>query len=95
MYLNRILTVFFFFVSLCLFSCSDETPQTGHDDPSPETHEQIKETQLIIYFKDGTHVAYPLYKNPQLSFVDAQLVVKTSIQEVKYDLQTISRFTYE
>lgn len=52
-------------------------------------------TQLVIWSKDGAKVAYALAEKPKLTFTGSELVVKTDSIEVTYDLEKISRFTYE
>lgn len=52
-------------------------------------------TQLIIWAKDGTKIAYALAEKPKLTFTKSELVVKTDSIEVTYDLDNMSRFTYE
>ena len=52
-------------------------------------------TQLVIWAKDGTKVAYALAEKPKLTFTESELVVKTDSIEVIYDLEKMSRFTYE
>lgn len=52
-------------------------------------------TQLVIWAKDGTKVAYALAEKPKLTFTESELVVKTDSIEVLYDLENMSRFTYE
>lgn len=52
-------------------------------------------TQLVIWAKDGTKVAYALAEKPKLTFTESELVVKTDNIEVTYALEKMSRFTYE
>lgn len=52
-------------------------------------------TQLVIWAKDGTKVAYALAEKPKLTFTESELVVKTDNIEVTYDLEQMLRFTYE
>lgn len=52
-------------------------------------------TNLLIWAKDGTKVAYALNDLPKLTFVDNQLCIKTNNVEIKYDLEEMQRFTYE
>ena len=60
-----------------------------------EVPEQTKETKLVVYFKDGNQMKFPLNENPLISFVNGQLVIKTNGREEQYDLQTLLRFAYE
>lgn len=52
-------------------------------------------TRLVIWSKDGTKVVYALAENPRMTFVENELVVKTNNIEVTYNLDNMSRFTYE
>lgn len=52
-------------------------------------------TKLFVWSKDGTKVAYALLERPKITFVDNELVVTTNSIEVKYNLDNMSRFTYE
>lgn len=52
-------------------------------------------TQLVIWAKDGTKVAYALAEKPKLTFTESELVVKAESIEVTYDLEKISCFIYE
>lgn len=90
--LKKILNALFTLLFLCLFACDNETPQT---DPTPEIPQPTKGVQLTVYLKDNTHITYPLQDNPQITFADGQLIVKTNNRETRHDLQTVLRFTYE
>lgn len=52
-------------------------------------------TKLVIWAKDGTKVAYALAEKPKITFTESELVVNTNNVEVNYDLDKMSRFTYE
>lgn len=96
MYVKKILNAWLVVSALCWFSCNDETPQTSPGSSSEtEVPEQTKETKLVVYFKDGNQMKFPLNENPLISFVNGQLVIKTNGREEQYDLQTLLRFAYE
>lgn len=52
-------------------------------------------TQLVIWAKDGTKVAYALEENPKITFTESELVIKTNSIEINYELDKMLRFTYE
>lgn len=52
-------------------------------------------TQVVIWAKDGTKVAYALEDNPKITFTISELVIKANNVEVNYDLDKMLRFTYE
>ena len=52
-------------------------------------------TNLIVWAKDGTKVAYALCEKPKVTFTETDLVVTTKGVEVNYALENIARFTYE
>lgn len=52
-------------------------------------------TRLVIWSKDGTKVVYALAEKPKMTFVENELVVKTNNIEVNYNLDNMSRFTYD
>lgn len=51
-------------------------------------------TQLIVWAKDGTQVAYALAENPKVTFTETDLVITANGVEVNYSLQNMVRFTY-
>jgi hypothetical protein len=52
-------------------------------------------TQLVVWAKDGTKVAYALAENPKVTFTETDLVITTKGVEVNYALVNMARFTYE
>jgi len=52
-------------------------------------------TQLVIWAKDGTQVAYALAEKPKVTFTETNLVITTNGMEVNYTLANMARFTYE
>lgn len=52
-------------------------------------------TQLVVWAKDGTKVAYALAENPKITFTETDLVLTTNDIEVNYALEKMARFTYE
>ena len=52
-------------------------------------------TQLVVWAKDGTKVAYALAEKPKVTFTETELVIKTDFVEVNYLLENMVRFTYE
>ena len=52
-------------------------------------------TQLVVWAKDGTKVAYALAENPKVTFTETDLVITTKGVEVNYALENMARFTYE
>lgn len=52
-------------------------------------------TQLVVWAKDGTQVAYALAEKPKVTFTETDLVIKTDVVEVNYSLENMARFTYE
>lgn len=53
------------------------------------------QTQLVIWAKDGTKVTYALAEKPKITFTENEIVVNTNNVEISYDLDKMSRFTYE
>jgi len=52
-------------------------------------------TQLVVWAKDGTKVAYALAEKPKITFTETDLVITTNGIEVNYALERMARFTYE
>ena len=52
-------------------------------------------TQLVIWAKDGTKVAYALVEKPKVTFTETELVITAKDAEVSYSLENMARFTYE
>ena len=52
-------------------------------------------TNLVVWIKDGTKVAYVLNENPQITFTETDLIITASGIEVKYALENMARLTYE
>ena len=52
-------------------------------------------TQLVVWAKDGTKVAYALAEKPKVTFTETDLVITANGVEVNYNLENMARFTYE
>lgn len=52
-------------------------------------------TNLIVWAKDGTKVAYAFAKKPKVTFTETNLVITIDDIEVNYSLENMIRFTYE
>lgn len=52
-------------------------------------------TQLVVWAKDGTKVAYALVEKPKVTFTETDLVITAKGVEVNYSLENMARFTYE
>ena len=52
-------------------------------------------TQLVVWAKDGTKVAYALTEKPKITFTETDLVITSNGVEVNYALENMARFTYE
>lgn len=52
-------------------------------------------TQLVVWAKDGTKVAYALAEKPKVTFTETDLVIKAKGVEVNYSLENMVCFTYE
>lgn len=52
-------------------------------------------TQLVVWAKDGTKVAYALAEKPKVTFSETALVITAKGVEVNYSLENMARFTYE
>lgn len=52
-------------------------------------------SNLVVWAKDGTKVAYALAEKPKVTFTETDLVITAKGVEVNYSLENMSRFTYE
>lgn len=52
-------------------------------------------TNLVVWAKDGTQVAYALAEKPKVTFTQTDLVITAKGVEVNYSLENMARFTYE
>lgn len=52
-------------------------------------------TQLVVWAKDGTQVAYALAERPKVTFTETDLVITANGVEVNYTIENMARFTYE
>lgn len=52
-------------------------------------------TNLVVWAKDGTKVAYALAEKPKVTFTETDLVITAKGIEVNYSLENMARFTYE
>ena len=52
-------------------------------------------TNLVVWAKDGTKVAYALTEKPKVTFTETDLVITAKGVEVNYSLENMARFTYE
>ena len=52
-------------------------------------------TNLVVWAKDGTKVAYALAEKPKVTFTETDLVIIAKGVEVNYSLENMARFTYE
>lgn len=51
-------------------------------------------TQLVVWTKDGAHVAFALDERPQVTFTETELVITTK-EAHHYALENMAKFTYE
>lgn len=51
-------------------------------------------TQLTVWMKDGTKVAFALSEKPTVTFSETELIITTK-ENNHYALESISKFTYE
>lgn len=56
---------------------------------------QNSQTQLVVWAKNGTKVAYTLTEKPKVTFTETDLVITSNGIEVHYSLENMLRFTYE
>lgn len=52
-------------------------------------------TQLVVWAKDGTQVAYALAEEPKVTFTETDLVITAKGIVVNYSMEKLSRITYE
>ena len=52
-------------------------------------------TNLVVWAKNGTKVAYALAEKPKVTFTETDLVITAKGVEVNYSLENMARFTYE
>lgn len=52
-------------------------------------------TNLVVWTTDGDKVAYALSEKPKVTFSDEYLVISADDMEVKYEIEKMSRITYE
>jgi len=52
-------------------------------------------TNLVVWAKDGTKVAFALAEKPKVTFTETDLVITAKGVEVNYLLENMDRFTYE
>lgn len=52
-------------------------------------------TQLVVWSKDGTQVAYALAERPKVTFTETDLIITASGIIVNYSMEELSRITYE
>lgn len=54
-----------------------------------------KETQLIVWAKNGEKVAFLLSENPKIKFSETDIIITSKDMIVTYSLENMLRFTYE
>ena len=54
-----------------------------------------KETQLIVWAKNGEKVAFLLSENPKITFSETDIIITSKDMIVTYSLENMLRFTYE
>lgn len=52
-------------------------------------------TNLVVWAKEGTKVAYALTDEPKITFTETDMVIKAKDVEVNYAIDNFARFTYE
>ena len=52
-------------------------------------------SNLVVWAKDGTKVAYALAEKPKITFTETDLIITATGVEVRYALGNMARFTYE
>lgn len=52
-------------------------------------------TQLVVWAKDGTHVAFALAEKPKVTFTGTNLTITAKDVEVSYTLENMYHLTYE
>lgn len=53
------------------------------------------ETNLVVWKKDGSKVAFALTEKPTVTFSENSLMINTTTVSVGYDLEDMAKFTYE
>ena len=53
------------------------------------------ETNLVVWKKDGSKVAFALTEKPIVTFSETSLMINSSSVSVSYDLEDMAKFTYE
>lgn len=53
------------------------------------------ETNLVVWKKDGSKVAFALTEKPKVTFNENSLMINTTTVSVSYDLEDMAKFTYE
>ena len=53
------------------------------------------ETNLVVWKKDGSKVAFALTEKPIVTFSETSLMINTTTVSVSYDLEDMAKFTYE
>ena len=53
------------------------------------------ETNLVVWKKDGSKVAFALSEKPIVTFSENSLMINTTTVSVSYDLEDMAKFTYE
>ena len=52
-------------------------------------------TNLVVWAKDGSKVAYALADEPKVTFTETDFVISSKGKEVNYAIDKMARFTYE
>ena len=53
------------------------------------------ETNLVVWKKDGSKVAFALTEKPIVTFSETSLMINSTTVSVNYDLEDMAKFTYE
>ena len=53
------------------------------------------ETNLVVWKKDGSKVAFALSEEPKVTFSENSLMINSTTVSVSYDLEDMAKFTYE
>jgi len=53
------------------------------------------ETNLVVWKKDGSKVAFALNEKPQVTFSENSLMINSTTVSVSYELKDMAKFTYE
>jgi hypothetical protein len=53
------------------------------------------ETNLVVWKKDGSKVAFALTEKPKVTFNENSLMINTTTVSVSYDLADMAKFMYE